>query len=146
MSWSRRQQCQHGQRQRWLEKKLRRPEPGRAGPSTGGTDAGVGLPRPRAGLMSSGDGWLRLRSGRSSSLLGPGSRRIPRRRWPKRGANRFLRGGDPPTMLPFEAEGGVNAEGAAAPTLMSDPAGTVYLVVCICFLRPPRPKHIVVML
>jgi hypothetical protein len=49
-------------------------------------------------------------------------------------------------MLPFEAEGGVNAEGAAAPTLMSDPAGTVYLVVCICFLRPPRPKHIVVML
>jgi hypothetical protein len=30
MSWSRRQRCQHGQRQRWLEKKLRRPEPGRA--------------------------------------------------------------------------------------------------------------------
>jgi hypothetical protein len=30
MSWSRRQWCQHGQRQSWLEKKLRRPEPGRA--------------------------------------------------------------------------------------------------------------------
>jgi hypothetical protein len=30
MSWSRRQQCQHGQRWSWLEKKLRRPEPGRA--------------------------------------------------------------------------------------------------------------------
>jgi hypothetical protein len=26
-----------------------------AGPSTGGTDTGVELPRPRAGLMSSGD-------------------------------------------------------------------------------------------
>jgi hypothetical protein len=68
-----------------------------------------------------------------------------------RSANRFLQGGDPPTVLPFEAgsdsaEGGVNAEGVAAPPLMSNPAGTVYLVVCVCFLRPPRPKHIVVVL
>jgi hypothetical protein len=30
MSRSRKQRCQHGQRQSWLEKKLRRPEPGRA--------------------------------------------------------------------------------------------------------------------
>jgi hypothetical protein len=30
MSWSRRQRCQHGQRRSWLEKNLRRPEPGRA--------------------------------------------------------------------------------------------------------------------
>jgi hypothetical protein len=30
MSWSRRQRCQHGQRRSQLEKKLRRPEPGRA--------------------------------------------------------------------------------------------------------------------
>jgi hypothetical protein len=30
MSRSRRQRCQHGQRRSWLEKKLRRPEPGRA--------------------------------------------------------------------------------------------------------------------
>jgi hypothetical protein len=42
-------------------------------------------------------------------------------------------------VLPFEAEsdsaeGGVDAEGAAAPPLMSDPAGIVYLVVCVCFL------------
>jgi hypothetical protein len=37
-----------------------------AGPSTCGTDAGVELPRPRAGLMSSGDSWLRLRGGRPS--------------------------------------------------------------------------------
>jgi hypothetical protein len=54
-------------------------------------------------------------------------------------------------VLPSEAgsdsvEGGVDAEGVAAPPLMSDPAGTVYLVVCVCFLRPPRPKHIVVVL
>jgi hypothetical protein len=37
-----------------------------AGPSTGGTDAGVELPRPRARLMSSGDSWLRLWGGRPS--------------------------------------------------------------------------------
>jgi hypothetical protein len=54
-------------------------------------------------------------------------------------------------VLPFEArsdsaEGGVDAECAAAPPLMSDPAETVYLVVCVCFLWPPRPKHIVVVL
>jgi hypothetical protein len=30
MSWSRRQRCQHGQRQSWLEKKLRRSEPGQS--------------------------------------------------------------------------------------------------------------------
>jgi hypothetical protein len=30
MSQSWRQRCQHGQRQSWLEKNLRRPEPGRA--------------------------------------------------------------------------------------------------------------------
>jgi hypothetical protein len=39
------------------------------GPSTGGTSVGVELPRPRAGLMSSGDSWLRLRGGRPSRLL-----------------------------------------------------------------------------
>jgi hypothetical protein len=54
-------------------------------------------------------------------------------------------------VLPFEAgldsvEGGVDAEGAAAPPLMSDPPGIVYLVVCVCFLWSPRPKHIIVML
>jgi hypothetical protein len=115
-----------------------------AEPSTGGTNAGVGLPRPRAGLMSSGDSWLRLQSDRSSRLLGPGSRRRPRRRWPRRGANRFLRGGDPPTVLSFEAgsdsaEGGVDAEDAATPPLMPDPAGTIYLVVYVfCGRRGPN--------
>jgi hypothetical protein len=44
----------------------------------------------------------------------------------------FLRGGDPTTVLPSEAgsdsaEGGVDVEGAAAPPLMSNPTGTVYL-------------------
>ena len=46
------------------------------------------------------------------------------------GADVFLRGGDPPTVSPSEAgldsaEGGVDAEGAAAPLLMSEPVGTV---------------------
>jgi hypothetical protein len=41
-------------------------------------------------------------------------------RWPRRGADIFLRGGDPPTVSLSEArsdsaEGGVDAEGAAAP-------------------------------
>jgi hypothetical protein len=72
--------------------------------------------------MSSGDIWLRLQSGWSSRLLRPGSWRRPWRRWPRRGADIFLRGGDPPTVSPSEAgpdsaEGGVDAEGAAAPLI-----------------------------
>jgi hypothetical protein len=51
-----------------------------AGPSIGGTDAGVELPRPRAWLMSSEDSWLRLQGGRPSCLLGPDSWRRPWRR------------------------------------------------------------------
>jgi hypothetical protein len=54
-------------------------------------------------------------------------------------------------VLPFEAgsdsaEGGVDAKGAVAPPLMSDPAGTVYLQCAYVFWQPPRPKHIVVVL
>jgi hypothetical protein len=104
-----------------------------AGPSTGGTSTGVELPRPRAGLVSSGDSWLRLRGGRPSRLLGPGSWRRPWRRWPGRGADVVLRSGDPPTVLPSEAwsdiaEGGVDAEGAASPPpSTSEPAGSVRL-------------------
>jgi hypothetical protein len=91
-----------------------------AGPSTGGTDAGVELSRPRAGLMSLGDSWLRLRGGRLSRLLEPDSWRRPRRRWSGRGADVVLRSGDPSTASPSEArpdfvEGVVDAEGAAAP-------------------------------
>jgi hypothetical protein len=65
----------------WTEAELARKEDlvGRslAGPSTGGTDAGVELPRPRAGLVSSEDSRLRLRGGRPSRLLGPGPWRRP---------------------------------------------------------------------
>jgi hypothetical protein len=91
-----------------------------AGSSTGGTNTGVELPRPRAGLMSSGDSWLRLRGGRPSRLLEPDSLRRPWRRWPGRGVDVVLRSGDPPTASPSEArpdfaEGVVDAEGAAAP-------------------------------
>jgi hypothetical protein len=61
----------------WTEAELTRKEDfvGRslAGPSTGGTDAGVELLKPRAGLVSSEDSWLRLRGGRPSRLLGPDS-------------------------------------------------------------------------
>jgi hypothetical protein len=71
--------------------------------------------------MSSGDSWLRLRDDRSSRLLGPGSWRRPWRRWLRRDADIFLRGGDPPTVLASEAgsdsEGGVDTEGAAAPLI-----------------------------
>jgi hypothetical protein len=90
------------------------------GLSAGGTSVGVELPRPRAGLMSSGDSWLRLRGGRPSRLLEPDSWKRPWRRWPGRGADVVLRSGDPPTASPSEArsdltEGVVDAEGAAAP-------------------------------
>jgi hypothetical protein len=61
----------------WTEVELARKEDlaGRsvAGPSIGGTDAGVELLKPRAGLVSSEDSWLRLRGGRPSRLLGPDS-------------------------------------------------------------------------
>jgi hypothetical protein len=119
MSRSRRQRCQHGRRQSWLRKggvvgqSL-------VGSSTGGTDAGVELPRPQAELMPLGVSWLRPRGGRPSRLLGPDSRRRPWRRWPGRGADAVLQSGCPPTASPSEAgsdpaEGVVDAEGAAAP-------------------------------
>jgi hypothetical protein len=65
----------------WTEAELARKEDfvsrSLAGLSTGGTYAGVELPRARAGLMSSGDSWLRLRGGRPNRLLGPDSWRRP---------------------------------------------------------------------
>jgi hypothetical protein len=115
----------------WTEAELAQKEDfvGRslAEPSTGGTDAGVELPRPRAGMMSSGDSWLRLRGGRPSRLLESDSWRRSRRRWSGRGADVVLRGGDPPTVSPSEAmpdlaEGVVDAEGAAAPFNCQDPS------------------------
>jgi hypothetical protein len=52
------------------EVQQRRLELGRS--SASGTNPGVTLPRPRAGLRSSGDSWLRLWSGQPRCLLGPG--------------------------------------------------------------------------
>jgi hypothetical protein len=68
------------------------------------------------------------------------------------GADVVLRRRDPSTALPSEArsdfaEGVVDTEGAAAPPpSRSEPTGSVYLVVRVCFLRPLRPKHTVVVL
>jgi hypothetical protein len=90
------------------------------GSSTGGTDAGVELPRPQAGMMSSGNSWPRPRDDRPSRLLEPDSWRRPSRRWPGCGADVALQSGDPPTASSSEArsnlaEGVVDAEGASAP-------------------------------
>jgi hypothetical protein len=98
-----------------------------AGSSVSGTDAGVDLPRPRAGLMSSGDSWPRPRGDQPSRLLGLDFRRRPGRRWPGRDDEVVLRSGDPRTALPSEArsdlaEGVVDAEGAAAPFIRQDPS------------------------
>jgi hypothetical protein len=98
-----------------------------AGSSTGGTDAGIELPRPRAGLMSSGDSWPRPRSDWPSRLLEPDCWRRPWRRWPGRGDNVVLQSGDPWTVSPSEArsdliEGVVDAEGAATPFNCQDPS------------------------
>jgi hypothetical protein len=98
-----------------------------AGSSTGGTDAGIELPRPRAGLMSLGDSWPTPRGDRPSRLLEPDSWRRPWRRWPGRGDDVVLQSGDSPTASPSEArsdlaEGVVDAEGAAAPLNCQDPS------------------------
>ena len=61
----------------WTEAELARKEDlvgqSLAGSFTGGTDAGVELPRPRAGLMSLGDSWPRPWGDRPSRLLEPDS-------------------------------------------------------------------------
>ena len=105
----------------WTEAELARKEDfvGRslAGPSTGGTDAEVELPRPRAGLMSSGDSWLRLRGGRPNRLLGPDSWRRPWRRRPGRGADVVLRSEDPSTALSSKARS-YFAEGELTPRVL----------------------------
>ena len=98
-----------------------------AGSSISGTDAGIDLPRPRAGLMSSEDSWPRPRGDQPSRLLGPDSWRRPWRRWPGRDDDVVLQSGDLPTASPSEArsnlaEGVVDAEGAAAPFNCQDPS------------------------
>jgi hypothetical protein len=115
----------------WTEVELARKEDlvGRslAGSSVSGTDAGVDLPRPRAGLMSSEDSWPRPRGDQPSRLLGLDSRRRPQRRWPGRDDDVVLQSGDPQTASPSEArsdlaEGVADAEGAAAPFNRQDPS------------------------
>jgi hypothetical protein len=117
-----------------------------AGSPFSGTDAGIDLPRPRAGLMSSEDSWPRPRGDRSIRLLGPDSRRRPWRRWPGLGDDVALQSGDPWTVSLSEArsdlaEGVADAEGAAAPFNRQDPSLQDGLSCSVCFLRPPRPKH-----
>jgi hypothetical protein len=115
----------------WTEAELARKEDlvGRslAGSSVSGTDARVVLPRPRVGLMSSGDSWPRPRGDQPSRLLGPDSRRKLWRRWPVRGDDVVLQSRDPRTGSPSEArsdfaEGVADAEGAAAPFNRQDPS------------------------
>jgi hypothetical protein len=98
-----------------------------AGSSVSGTDTGVDLPRPWAGLMPSGDSWPRPRGDQLSRLLEPDSWRRPGRRWPGRDVEVILQIGDPRTTSPSEArsdlaEGVVDAEGAAAPFSRQDPS------------------------
>jgi hypothetical protein len=98
-----------------------------AGSSVSRTDAGIDLPRPRVGLMSSGDSWSRPRGGLPSRLLGPDSRKRPWQRWPGLGDDVVLQSGDLRTASPSEArsdlaEGVVNAKGAAAPFKRQDPS------------------------
>jgi hypothetical protein len=97
------------------------------GSSVSGTDAGVDLPRPRAGLMSSGDSWPRPRGDQPSRLLESDSWRRPWRRWPGRDDEVVLQSGDPRTASQSEArldlaEGVVDAEGVAAPFNCQDPS------------------------
>jgi hypothetical protein len=98
-----------------------------AGSSVSETNAGIDLPRPQVGLMSSEGSWPRPWGDRLSRLLGPDSRRRPWRRWPGLGDDVVLQCGDPWTASPSEArsdlaEGVVDAEGAAAPFSHQDPS------------------------
>jgi hypothetical protein len=98
-----------------------------AGSSVSGIDAGVDLPRPRAGLMSSGDSWPRPRGDQPSRVLEPDSWRRPWWRWLGRDDDVVLQSGDPRTASSSEArsdlaEGVVDAEGAAAPSNRQDPS------------------------
>jgi hypothetical protein len=47
---------------------------------------------------------------------------------------------------PGSVEGGINAEGAAAPPADARACRNSLSVACTCFLRPPRPKHVIVVL
>ena len=123
----------------WTEAELARKEASSVGAWPGRPLAG---PMPESSCRGHEPGWCPR--GTAAEASG--------RRWPGHSADVVLRSGDPPTALSPEArsdfaEGDVDAKGAAAPLpSTSEPAGSVHLVVCVCFLRPPRPKHTVVVL
>jgi hypothetical protein len=115
----------------WTEAELARKEDlvgwSLARSSVSGTDAGIDLPRPRTGLMSSEDSWPRPRGDQPSRLLEPDSWRRPGRRWPGRDDEVVLQSGGPRTASPSEArsdlaEGVADAVGAAAPFNRQDPS------------------------
>jgi hypothetical protein len=117
------------------------------GSSTSGTDAGVELPRPPAGLMSLGDSWPRPQGGRPSRLLESDFWRRPWQRWPGRGADVVLQSGDPSSASPSEAwsdlaEGVVDAEGAAAPFNCQDPSLQDRIILkCVFFAAVEAQTH-----
>jgi hypothetical protein len=130
MSRSRRQQCQHGQRRSWLEKRLRRPEPGRAVHWLDQRQSWVAEAMSRADVLEGQLAEATERPVELSARAGFPDETLAAmaQAW----CRQVPSSGDPPTVLPSEAgsdsaEGGVDAEGAAAPPLMSDPTGTVYL-------------------
>jgi hypothetical protein len=47
---------------------------------------------------------------------------------------------------PDSSEGGDDAKGAAAPSVEVRTCRESLSVVCVCFSRPPRPEHIIVVL
>jgi hypothetical protein len=118
------------------KRRLRRPEPGRAVHWRDRRRSRVAEAMSRANVLG---GQLAEALGRPSRLLGPDSWRRPWRRWPGHDADDVLRSRDPSTALSSEArsdfaEGVADAEGVAAPPpSRSEPAGSVYLVVCVCF-------------
>jgi hypothetical protein len=52
--------------------------------------------------------------------------------------------GSPSEAGPGSAEGGINAEGAAAPPADARTCRNSLSVACACFFAPPRPKHFIV--
>jgi hypothetical protein len=99
----------------WTEAELARKEDlvnrSVAGSSVSGTDAGVDLPRPRAGLMAS---TFRV------EILGP-------RRRPRLGQT------SPKVLLTPRV--------LRLPSTVQIRACRIGLSCSVCFLRPPRPKH-----
>ena len=117
-----------------------------AGSSVSGTDAGIDQPRPRVGLTSLEDSWLRPRGDRPSRLLGPDSREDPGsdgpgvamtssfrveilgpRRRPRLGQTSLMVSSMPRVLLP--------------PSIVKTRACRIRLSCSVCLLWPLRPEH-----